>query len=232
MARQHAGGKNIRHRRTADEHAGTPCRRRSLCSGIFSPGIAAARVVYTRTIPLPAGPYEGRIFTGDREGGTTAKKRSATSAGSNGDATYPLPASAALSAGSRGEQRAALPSPACSLEQYLSCYLQRRGLLYRSPPPRSSGRAEQQRPSAHGSSAGRSSPKQSLISGKPWKRSPSAIPIPTTASRCITWASCLEMQGRYDEAYDQYHKAVWNSAWQDSGYFSPFARSQRPPWPL
>ncbi|WP_423738232.1 DUF5107 domain-containing protein [Chitinophaga caseinilytica] len=31
---------------------------------------------------------------------------------------------------------------------------------------------------------------------------------------------CLQMQGRHDEAYEQYHKAVWNSAWQDSGYFA------------
>jgi len=29
---------------------------------------------------------------------------------------------------------------------------------------------------------------------------------------------CLKMQGRYPEAYDAFHKAVWNAAWQDSAY--------------
>jgi tetratricopeptide (TPR) repeat protein len=29
----------------------------------------------------------------------------------------------------------------------------------------------------------------------------------------------LRLQGRYDEAFDAFYKAVWNAAWQDSGYF-------------
>jgi tetratricopeptide (TPR) repeat protein len=29
----------------------------------------------------------------------------------------------------------------------------------------------------------------------------------------------LKFQGRYNEAFDAFYKAVWNSAWQDSGYF-------------
>jgi len=29
----------------------------------------------------------------------------------------------------------------------------------------------------------------------------------------------LKMQGHYNEAYAAFHKAVWNAAWQDSGYF-------------
>lgn len=29
----------------------------------------------------------------------------------------------------------------------------------------------------------------------------------------------LKMQGRYSEAFDAFHKAVWNAAWQDAGYF-------------
>ena len=31
---------------------------------------------------------------------------------------------------------------------------------------------------------------------------------------------CLKMQGRQKEAYEAFYKGVWNSAWQDSGYFS------------
>ena len=27
------------------------------------------------------------------------------------------------------------------------------------------------------------------------------------------------MQGRFDEAFDAFHKAVWNAAWQDAAYF-------------
>ncbi|HVU10792.1 MAG TPA: DUF5107 domain-containing protein, partial [Phototrophicaceae bacterium] len=29
----------------------------------------------------------------------------------------------------------------------------------------------------------------------------------------------LKLQGRYDEAFEAFYKAVWNAAWQDSGYF-------------
>ena len=29
----------------------------------------------------------------------------------------------------------------------------------------------------------------------------------------------LKMQGRYPEAFDAFHKAVWNAAWQDAAYF-------------
>lgn len=29
----------------------------------------------------------------------------------------------------------------------------------------------------------------------------------------------LQYQGKYDEAYDAFHKSVWNAAWMDSGYF-------------
>jgi tetratricopeptide (TPR) repeat protein len=31
---------------------------------------------------------------------------------------------------------------------------------------------------------------------------------------------CLKMQGRLQESYTSFYKATWNSAWQDSGYFS------------
>lgn len=31
---------------------------------------------------------------------------------------------------------------------------------------------------------------------------------------------CLKLQGKSDEAYNQFYKAAWNSAWQDSAYFS------------
>nr|WP_121270256.1 DUF5107 domain-containing protein [Pedobacter schmidteae] len=31
---------------------------------------------------------------------------------------------------------------------------------------------------------------------------------------------CLKQQGRFDEAYDNFYKAAWNSAWQDGAYFS------------
>ncbi|HWI94194.1 MAG TPA: DUF5107 domain-containing protein [Flavisolibacter sp.] len=31
---------------------------------------------------------------------------------------------------------------------------------------------------------------------------------------------CLKMQGKQKEAYEAFYKSVWNSAWQDSGYFS------------
>ena len=30
----------------------------------------------------------------------------------------------------------------------------------------------------------------------------------------------LKMQGRYEEAYEQFFKACWNAAWQDAGYFN------------
>lgn len=31
---------------------------------------------------------------------------------------------------------------------------------------------------------------------------------------------CLKMQGKFDEAYEAFYKSGWNSAWQDSAYFS------------
>jgi tetratricopeptide (TPR) repeat protein len=31
---------------------------------------------------------------------------------------------------------------------------------------------------------------------------------------------CLKLQGKYDEAYNNFYKAAWNNAWQDSAYFS------------
>lgn len=31
---------------------------------------------------------------------------------------------------------------------------------------------------------------------------------------------CLKYQGKWQEAYEAFYKATWNSAWQDSGYFS------------
>lgn len=31
---------------------------------------------------------------------------------------------------------------------------------------------------------------------------------------------CLQLQGRAEEAYEMFYKATWNSAWQDSSYFS------------
>jgi tetratricopeptide (TPR) repeat protein len=31
---------------------------------------------------------------------------------------------------------------------------------------------------------------------------------------------CLKLRGKYDEAYNNFYKAAWNSAWQDSAYFS------------
>lgn len=31
---------------------------------------------------------------------------------------------------------------------------------------------------------------------------------------------CLQLQDRGEEAYEMFYKATWNSAWQDSGYFS------------
>ena len=30
---------------------------------------------------------------------------------------------------------------------------------------------------------------------------------------------CLKMQGKYDDAFDAFYKAVWNDAWQCAGYF-------------
>lgn len=30
----------------------------------------------------------------------------------------------------------------------------------------------------------------------------------------------LKYQGRYDEAYNRFHKSTWNAAWQDAGYFA------------
>ncbi len=37
----------------------------------------------------------------------------------------------------------------------------------------------------------------------------------------------LKMQGRYAEALDAFHKAVWNAAWQDAGYFELARLSSR-----
>ena len=31
---------------------------------------------------------------------------------------------------------------------------------------------------------------------------------------------CLKLQGQYQEAYEVFYKSTWDSAWQDSGYFS------------
>lgn len=45
-------------------------------------------------------------------------------------------------------------------------------------------------------------------------------PNPYDGEALYNLGLCLQMQGRHAEAYESYHKAVWNSAWQDSGYFA------------
>ena len=37
----------------------------------------------------------------------------------------------------------------------------------------------------------------------------------------------LKMQGRYNEAFDAFYKAVWNAAWQDAAYFELARLSSR-----
>lgn len=45
-------------------------------------------------------------------------------------------------------------------------------------------------------------------------------PNPYDGEALYNLGLCLQLQGRPDEAYASFHKAVWNSAWQDSGYFA------------
>ncbi|WP_341835782.1 DUF5107 domain-containing protein [Chitinophaga pollutisoli] len=45
-------------------------------------------------------------------------------------------------------------------------------------------------------------------------------PNPYDGEALYNLGLCLQLQGRLPEAYDAFHKAVWNSAWQDSGYFA------------
>ena len=44
-------------------------------------------------------------------------------------------------------------------------------------------------------------------------------PNPYDGEPYYNLGQALRMQGRFDEANDAYYKAVWNAAWQDSGYF-------------
>ena len=44
-------------------------------------------------------------------------------------------------------------------------------------------------------------------------------PNPYDGEPYYNFGLALKFQGRYDEAFDAFYKAVWNSAWQDSGYF-------------
>ncbi len=45
-------------------------------------------------------------------------------------------------------------------------------------------------------------------------------PNPYDGEALYNLGLCLQLQARLDDAYESYHKAVWNSAWQDSGYFA------------
>ncbi len=45
-------------------------------------------------------------------------------------------------------------------------------------------------------------------------------PNPYDGEALYNLGLCLQLQGRLNDAYEQFHKAVWNSAWQDSGYFA------------
>jgi tetratricopeptide (TPR) repeat protein len=44
-------------------------------------------------------------------------------------------------------------------------------------------------------------------------------PNPYDGEPCYYMGLALKMQGRYSEAFDAFHKAVWNAAWQDAAYF-------------
>jgi tetratricopeptide (TPR) repeat protein len=44
-------------------------------------------------------------------------------------------------------------------------------------------------------------------------------PNPYDGEPLFNLGLCLRYQGRDDEAFDQFYKAVWNAAWMDSGYF-------------
>src|SRR5258706_9242690 len=45
-------------------------------------------------------------------------------------------------------------------------------------------------------------------------------PNPYDSEAYYQLGATLKMQGRLEEAFATFHKAVWSSAWQDSGYFS------------
>ena len=44
-------------------------------------------------------------------------------------------------------------------------------------------------------------------------------PNPYDGESFYNLGQTLKMQGRYAEAYDTFHKAIWSAAWQDSAYF-------------
>lgn len=45
-------------------------------------------------------------------------------------------------------------------------------------------------------------------------------PNPYDGEPCYNLGLCLKWQSRWKEAYEQFYKACWSSAWQDSAYFS------------
>lgn len=45
-------------------------------------------------------------------------------------------------------------------------------------------------------------------------------PNPYDGEPCYNLGLCLKYQGNLDEAYAAFYKSTWNSAWQDSGFFS------------
>ena len=51
------------------------------------------------------------------------------------------------------------------------------------------------------------------------KRLTSRNPNPYDSEPYYNLGLSLKFQGRYDEAFDAFYKAVWSSAWQDSAYF-------------
>ena len=174
------------------------------------------RQVYTRTIPFPPGMKEESLLVTVK--GSDGKEKIRYQASANGDAAPPSPASAALppEAVENSEQ---LYLTGLHLEQY-------RHATYNAADYYKEALRRDPKDVRNNNALGAWLLRRGQFTqAEPYFRKAVETltqrnPNPYDGEPLYNLGLCLEMQGRYDEAYDQYHKAVWNSAWQDSGYFS------------
>ncbi|WP_346317930.1 DUF5107 domain-containing protein [Chitinophaga sp. YIM B06452] len=185
----------------------------SVYRDIFS---VSPRQVYNRTIPLPAGTREESLLV--MVNGSDGKEKIRYQAVASGNTEIPSPASAALppEAVENNEQ---LYLTGLHLEQY-------RHATYNAADYYAEALRRDPKDARNNNALGAWLLRRGQFSkAEPYFRKAVETltrrnPNPYDGEPLYNLGLCLEMQGRYEEAYDQYYKAVWNSAWQDSGYFS------------
>lgn len=172
--------------------------------------------VFTRNIPLPPGLSEESLLVAVT--GADGREKIRYQHKANGNATPPSPASAALSP-EAVENNEQLYLTGLHLEQY-------RHATYNPVDYYSEALRRDPKDVRNNNALGAWYLRRAQFAkAEPYFRKAVETltqrnPNPYDGEPLYNLGLCLEMQGRRDEAYDQYYKAVWNSAWQDSGYFS------------